>query len=141
MADNYLERRMEDLRNGKITICGAIPGIKPGSRRVVVAGGTSGKAYEKAMGCRNNGWRVAVMDSDEAAGRKMAYENGIRFHRTDLSDDETIRKETLQLLEAWRGVDLIIGNKEACLLIEAIVRRWKESLPIADKTPAQIVII
>lgn len=141
MADNYLERRMEDLRNGKIHVKGGIPGIKPGSRRVIVVGGTKGTALEKVLECRMNGWRVAVLDSDETAGRKMAYQHGVRFHRVDLSDENSIKKETENLLNAWRGADLLIGNKDACKIISDYIDAWFGSLPIPVKPNTEIFVL
>ena len=77
MADNYLERRMEELRSGRLAIK-AIPGIKPKARRILVAGGCHGIAREKALEYRKSGCRVAVFDSDEFAGKQMAHDHGIR---------------------------------------------------------------
>ncbi len=141
MADNYLERRMEEFRSGKLTVKRGIPGIRPGAQRVIVAGGCHGKAKEKVLEMRKKGYRIAVFDSDEKEGKRMAYENGIRFHHVDLTDEKAIRKETEALLKAWRGVDVIIGHYDSCLLLNNAVKIWKESLPIADKTVVKIVII
>ena len=141
MADNYIEKRMEDLRNGKIKVNGGVPGIKPDGKRVIAVGGTSGTAREKVLDCRRNGWRVAVMDSDEGAGRMMAYEHGVRFHRTNLSDDNSIIKETENLLNAWRGADIIIGDEKTCVLIRQVIDAWRKSLPVPDKSVVQIVIL
>ena len=141
MADNYLERRMEELRSGKLAVKKAVPGIRPKALRVVVAGGCHGTAREKALEFRKEGCRVAVFDVDEHAGRRMAYEDGVRFHRVDISDDASLRNETLSLLSAWRGIDVIVGDNDTTEKLEETVRIWKESLPIPDKSNAEIVII
>ena len=141
MADNFLERRMEDMRSGKLAVKKAVPGIKPKARRVVVAGGCHGTAREKALEFRKEGCRVAVFDADEQAGRRMAYENGVRFHRVDISDEDSLRNETLSLLSAWRGVDVIAGSATHCDIMKASVKNWKESLPMTDKSHFEIVII
>lgn len=141
MADNYLEKRMEELRSGRLTLKKAIPGIKPKARRVLVAGGCHGLPREKALEFRQQGYRVAVFDKDEAAGRKLAHDHGIRFHRVDISDDALLRNEIESLLKVWRGVDAISGTHKQCDIMEASVNNWKESQPITDKSPFEIVII
>ncbi|MDE7345802.1 MAG: SDR family NAD(P)-dependent oxidoreductase [Muribaculaceae bacterium] len=141
MADNYLERRMEELRSGKLQIKKSIPGIRPKARRVLVAGGCHGLAREKALEFRKQGCRVAVFDTDEAAGRRMAYEHGIRFHRVDIEDEIAVSNEMRSLLSAWRGIDTIVGREDICNIISKNISNWKESLPIADKSDIEIVII
>ena len=141
MADNYLENRMEELRSGKLAIKRAVPGIKPKARRVVVAGGCSGLAREKALGFRKMGCRVAVFDSDEVSGRQMAHDHGIRFHRLDIEDESAVSHEMLSLLSVWRGIDTIVGREDICNILYQKIICWKESLPIADKSDIEIVII
>ncbi|MDE5586686.1 MAG: SDR family NAD(P)-dependent oxidoreductase [Muribaculaceae bacterium] len=141
MADNYLEKRMEELRSGKLAVRKAIPGIRPKAQRVLVTGGCHGAAREKALEFRKQGCRVAVLDADEQAGRKMAYENGIRFHRVDPKDESALNREIRSLLSAWRGVDVAVVTNEICARISDIVQEWKKSLPIADNTGLKIVII
>ena len=141
MADNYLEKRMEELRSGKLAIKKAIPGIRPKARRVVIAGGCHGVAREKALEFRKKGYRVAIFDSDELSGKQMAYEHGIRFHRVDIEDESELSNEVLLLLSAWRGIDTIAGREDTCNIISKNISNWKESLPIADKSDIEIVII
>ena len=141
MADNYLENRMEELRSGRLAIKKAIPGIKPKARRVVVAGGCSGLAREKALEFRKMGCRVAVFDSDEVSGRQMAHDHGIRFHRVDIEDESAVSHEMLSLLPVWRGIDTIVGREDICNILNKNISNWKESLPIADKSDIEIVII
>lgn len=141
MADNYLEKRMEELRSGKLAVKGGIPGIKPGSKRVVVVGGTSGEARERVLEYRKEGCRVAVFDSDEKAGRRMAYENGVRFHHVSLDDMKAIGREIEKLLKAWRDIDMIAGEANYCSVIGKIVKEWRNSLPIPDNSEVKIVIL
>ena len=141
MADNYLEKRMEELRSGKLSIKKATYGIKPKARRILVAGGCHGLAREKALEFRKQGYRVAIFDSDEVAGKQMAHDHGIRFHRVNLEDESAVSHEMLSLLSAWRGVDTIVGGKDICNVLYKKISDWKESLPIADKSDIEIVII
>lgn len=141
MADNYLEKRMEELRSGKLAIKKAIPGIKPKAQRVVVAGGCHGIAREKALEFRKLGCRIAVFDSNEKSGKQMAHDHGIRFHRVDIEDEGALSNEMISLLSAWRGIDTIAGRKDICNILYQKIIDWKESLPIPDKSDIKIVII
>ncbi|MDE7408472.1 MAG: SDR family NAD(P)-dependent oxidoreductase [Muribaculaceae bacterium] len=141
MADNYLERRMEELRSGKLAVKRAIPGIKPKGRRILIAGGCHGIGLEKALEYRKQGCRVAVFDSDEVSGKRIAYEHGIRFHRVDIEDERAIRNEIFSLLSVWRGIDTLAGKEDICNILSKEITDWKESLPIADKSDVEIVII
>lgn len=141
MADNYLEKRMEELRSGRLSIKRSIPGIRPGGLRVVVAGGTAGIAHDEVIKFRKLGYRVAVFDSDEKAGKRMAYENGIRFHKVDLTDKDDLLKHMNLLLNTWHGIDMVVADSEICSILEIIISTWKESLPVPDKSDTEIVII
>lgn len=141
MADNYLERRMEELRSGRLAVKGGVPGIRPGGLRVLVVGGTKGEALEKVLEFRKKGYRVAVFDSDEKEGKRMAYENGIRFHRVDLSDEEAIAKETDALLKAWRGIDIVVSEERIGSIICQQIIQWRKSMPIPDLSEVKVVII
>ena len=110
MADNYLERRMDELRSGKLAVRKAIPGINRKASRVLTAGGCHGPAREKALEFRRQGCRVAVFDSDEASGKQMAHDHGVRFHHVDINDEKAVSNEMLSLLSAWRGIDVILGH-------------------------------
>lgn len=141
MADNYLEKRMEELQSGRLAIKKAIPGIRLKAQRVLVAGGCNGIPREKALEFRKKGCRVAVFDKDEVTGKRMAHDHGIRFHRVDIEDEEILKNEIFSLLKAWRGIDIIAGREDICNIISKSIIDWKESLPIADKSYIDIVII
>ncbi len=141
MADNYLEKRMEELRSGKLAVKGRVPGIRPNGQRVLVVGGTKGEALEKVLQFRKKGYRVAVFDSDEKERKRMAYENGIRFHRVDLNNDEALATEIESLLKAWRNIDIVVGDANLCAEISQCIAKWRKSMPIPDLSQPQIVIL
>ena len=141
MADNYLERRMEELRSGKLAVKKAIPGIRKKARRIVVAGGCHGKALDKALQYRREGHRVAIFDKDEQTGKRLAHDHGIRFHHVDIEDESTMKKEMLSLLSAWRDVDTVVGTNDLTETLGIIARKWKENFPIPDKSDIDFVII
>ena len=90
MADNYLERRMEDLRSGRLAADTARMRAKTPARnphrlsvvfpemRILVADGLSdfGKALVKAF--RSVGMKVAFCATDATEGRRFAQESGAR---------------------------------------------------------------
>lgn len=141
MADNYLERRMEELRSGKLAVKKAIPGIRKKARRIVVAGGCHGKALDKALQYRREGHRVAIFDKDEQTGKRLAHDHGIRFHRVDIEDESAMKKEMQSLLSAWRDVDTVVGTNDLTETLGMIARKWKENFPIPDKSDIDFVII
>lgn len=130
MADNYLERRMEDLRSGKLTVKSAIPGIRPRSQRVLIASEISEEVLCKLLEYRKKGCRVALFDSDEKTGRQMAYKHGIRFHPVNIKKDADFKKELFSLLDVWRGIDVILADEDKSKLIKQTIEEWKTSLPI-----------
>lgn len=116
MADNYLERRMEDLKAGRLG-AGQPTGVrkkKAGPEfpwqalRVAIAGNTGAVTEEIARGYLKSGCKVALLDGDKSAGDRLAYEAGIRFHRVDLRDSDALATSFDQLLKAWRGVEVIV---------------------------------
>lgn len=141
MADNYLERRMEELRSGKLAVKKAIPGIRKKARRIVVAGGCHGKALDKALQYRREGHRVAIFDKDEQTGKRLAHDHGIRFHHVDIEDESAMKKEMQSLLSAWRDVDTVVGTNDLTEILGIIARKWKENFPIPDKSDIDFVII
>lgn len=141
MADNYLERRMEELRSGKLAVKKAIPGIRKKARRIVVAGGCHGKALDKALQYRREGHRVAIFDKDEQTGKRLAHDHGIRFHRVDIEDESAMKKEMQSLLSAWRDIDTVVGTNDLTETLGMIARKWKENFPIPDKSDIDFVII
>lgn len=118
MADNYLERRMEDLRSGRLSpnasrtaaprkSCLQIPFP---SRRVLVTGGANGIGLAVSRAFLKAGCKVAVLDCDKVNGERLAREEGARFCHVDLSDTEATRKVITDLFDAWRDIDIVVSN-------------------------------
>lgn len=138
MADNYLEKQMEDFRSGRI---GRVRVKALGGKRAVVAGTDSPEKIAKALEMRRQGYRVAIIDADADLGRSLAYAHGIRFHHADPHNPEDLASEAGKLMEAWRGVDIIVGSKQECRIISEGARRWYGSLPIPREAALTLVII
>lgn len=120
MADNYLEKKMEDLRLGKTATTSAsrrrqMPGAGKlcfdfPPRRVLVTGGCNGIGKTIADAYLRAGCKVAVFDIDSDKGAAMARDKGIRFYHVDLSDSRALATAFTDLLIAWRDIDIIINN-------------------------------
>ena len=95
MADNYLEKKMEDLRMGKTGTSAPRRRLSPGAgkicfdfptRRVLVAGGCHGIGEAIVDAYLHTGCKVAVFDTDKDKGSAMARDKGIRFYPISPSD-------------------------------------------------------
>lgn len=120
MADNYLERRMEEYRQGQLnkpsirrTPSGSKPGtinIKFPPRRVFVTGGASGIGREIVKTFRQADCRVAFCDIDTKAGNKTAQETGAQFHPLDVTDANALDTCVSRIIDSWGDIDILINN-------------------------------
>lgn len=120
MADNFLEQRMEDLRNGKRSSSNRTPALSSRrkgflqvafpQRRVLVTGGANGIGLAVVRAFVKAGCKVAIIDVDRAAGEKLAYNEGIRFYNIDVADAPALEKALGDLLSAWKDLDIIVSN-------------------------------
>lgn len=120
MADNFLERKMEEHRSAqssrkpfRLTPVGAKPGkliVDFPVRNVYVTGGANGigRAIVKAF-C-NAGCKVAFCDKDERAGRDTAQNYGAQFHPLDVTDYKALKESIKKVANLWGGIDILINN-------------------------------
>ena len=120
MADNYLERKMEDYRSGKsvgsktkrlstMSKPGTI-NVKFPSRRVFITGGASGIGRAIVAAFRKADCRVAFCDIDTKAGNATAQATGAQFYPVDVRDVVALEACLARLLEAWGDIDVIVNN-------------------------------
>lgn len=118
MADNYLEKRMEDLKAGRLkpTVASTGNAKRKGyvdfpfpPRRVLIAGRPEGVALDLMRAMLKTGSKVALFDSDKTAGEAMAYNEGVRFHKVDVSTPADVAAAFANLTEAWRDIDILIS--------------------------------
>ncbi len=120
MADNYLEKRMEEYRSGKsgaprrkLTPSGKKPGVityNLGVRRVLVTGGASGIGREIVRAYCDAGCRVAFCDIDDKAGTATAQALGARFISLDVADASALERCVAQLFHDWGDIDIVVNN-------------------------------
>lgn len=115
MADNYLEKRLEDYRNGKLQSSPkGKSGIKSGSTlvaRAYIVGGCCEQGRNMVQKLRNYGWQVAFCDTNEKDGRKLAQTMGAQFHPMDELTADAISDSLRMVVERWGGVDFIVLTK------------------------------
>jgi hypothetical protein len=116
MADNYLERKMEDLRNGRqqqilhATAQRKRSSVKVDKRRVFVTGGAHGIGRAIVENFRQKGCRVAFCDKDSKAGTALAQGCGARFIPLDVRDAEALKNCMENLFTDWGDIDVIVNN-------------------------------
>lgn len=117
MADNYLEKRMEEYRAGKLAPKNR--SIVAHSRRepspfegfrVYVTGGASGIGRAIVEAFRRVGCRVAFCDIDRAKGTATAQATGSQFHPVDVTDARALENSVNHVIKAWGDIDIIINN-------------------------------
>lgn len=153
MADNYLERRMEDMRSGRLQ--NHKPSNRPESapmkkgylhipfppRRVLVTGGAHGIGLAIARTFLKADCKVAVFDRDKEAGERLAAGEGVRFYHVDVSDFDAVRSAFNNLIKTWLDIDIIISNagvSEFKPITECSIEDFKRILDI-NLTPAFIL--
>lgn len=121
MADNYLEKRMDDYRNGRLNRKKPIVAASSATRRpllagkrVLVTGGANGIGRAIVAAFRREDCKVAVFDSDSRHGSEVAQLTGARFYPCDLAETDQIGNRMKQLLDDWGDLDIIINNAAEC---------------------------
>lgn len=122
MADNYLERKMEELRSGaprksvhKVASLGCRPGIWEvpfAERRVVVAGNGSDLDVMMVEQLRSVGCKVAFMGGGKKDGNELACRTGAQFHPTKYDDWEGLMRSVALVCRAWGDIDVVICTVE-----------------------------
>lgn len=120
MADNYLERKMEEHRAGrgvsyrpKLTPSGKKQGeisLKFPPRRVFVTGGASGIGKAIVTAFRNAGCRVAFCDVNVKEGTLTAQSSGARFYPVDVTDVAALEQCMHDIFDLWGDIDVLINN-------------------------------
>ncbi len=133
MADNYLERRMEDYQNGKLATrnrrSGSINQIKSSdisAMRIFVTAGTIGIGEKIVEHIAKHGCKVAFCDTDIKAGRQLSQATSSQFHPMSEIALPHIKKSLDYVAEKWGGVDVVIDTCTPSI-------SGLENLPILEK--------
>lgn len=119
MADNYLEKKYEELQSRKAAGAKAGLGKKKTTalhktRRVFVTDGIKGIGPAIVKAFRLAGNRVAFCGTDEEAGKLFAEKTGTTFHHADAADKEAFTDCLQNVLQNWGDLDIIIHNATFC---------------------------
>ncbi|MDE5651892.1 MAG: hypothetical protein K2G75_03425 [Muribaculaceae bacterium] len=117
MADNYLEKRMEDLRSGRLSRHGAASSSprrdslqwRYPPRRVLLIGNDTEKMTAATAAFVGAECRVAVATDCHDLGKKLRAAHGVRLY--DFSDADSgllIDVCVDDLFKAWRDVDIVV---------------------------------
>lgn len=124
MADNYLEKKMEELHNRK---AGCAPTrVSPASRhlltfpfkplRVLVISRDRHALSQYTGPFQNAGCRVAVISTIDAAETDLPQDHGCRYYAIDndeqtapaFSNDEQTTAAFSNLIASWRDIDVVV---------------------------------
>lgn len=125
MADNYLERKMEELRSGRLSAPSACPATTalpadalvlryPKLRVLIADDGLTplGRAMVNAfigVGCR-----VAFFATEADEARQFQQQTGARCYRLrDLSVATDVKAAIADLLRNWHDVDVVVGSAKS----------------------------
>lgn len=123
MADNYLEKRMDDYRAGRLSARRASGNtVRPplpcpdtikaleGSRVFIKI--PSASASDRATALirlfASQGCKVAFTDIDQKAGNSLAQATGTQCHPIDISDSQAVSNSRELIIRRWGDIDITI---------------------------------
>lgn len=124
MADNYLEKKMEEYRSGRmghgsssggakvsVRFEACFDGIAFAGKRVLVTGEcvTDGVGRETLRLYRALGCRVAFCSTDMKEGARLAQEAGCRHYPMDWSVSGVAEKVRADMIRHWGGIDIEVS--------------------------------
>ena len=142
MADNYLEKKMEELRKGpEKTYTGRKAVQRKGfvqfafpPKRVVIA---------SEIACRNSiaraflkaDCKVAMIHPFQEEGERMAHDEGVRYYPF------AINESFENLLSAWRDVDIIVADPAEAMTLLPIWKKHRERFPYVSSYICRVIVI
>ncbi|MBO4954941.1 MAG: hypothetical protein J6C77_00875 [Muribaculaceae bacterium] len=110
MADNYLERRMEDYRSGRLS---APANVTPTStRRVFIIGTDFDRIADLVRQYRLSGCRTAFTCIDAKRGMALAQSTGSQCHHLRVLDNASLDHSLAYISRHWGGIDEIIDLRD-----------------------------
>jgi NAD(P)-dependent dehydrogenase (short-subunit alcohol dehydrogenase family) len=116
MADNYLEKKMEEHRNNAkapvkryITIARK-PTPELDGKRVFVTSGAHGVGAAIVKALRAEGCKVAFCDMNTKTGYEVAQKTGARFYPIDMHSKQAVEKCQNDVREYYGDIDVIVNN-------------------------------
>ena len=107
MADNFLEKRMDDYRAGRLA-SGAKRKSTQAERSIVIFCERVEPVTSIAIALRKENWRVAFCLSDRAGGTQLAQAHGCRFYPFNPANEEHRSRVIVDVTERWGALDCIV---------------------------------
>lgn len=104
MADNYIEKQMEDYRRGQRKVVRQVALKTP---TVLIIGSSPEASDLWVRKFRSFGWHTAFTDEDLTRGRALAQQTGAQHHPVPLTT-EAIQKSIEYILARHPAIDLAI---------------------------------
>ncbi len=119
MADNYLEKKMEEHRQSqrRVSPYRSPSGNKPNTaimpcalRGAFIIGGESLSEALKACAAalRSTSCRTAFCCTDRKSGNTMSQSLGLQYYPVDNCDDETVNSTIKKAQEAFGAIDVVV---------------------------------
>lgn len=125
MADNYLEKKMDDYRRGANTRTPRRSYTNPAAARYltvepqrIVAVLSNHALLEAVLSLMQGlpGVKVAFAGSDTRAGTQLAQATGALFVPSDPHDETTPAKVTSEAIKRWESVDTLLTDNPSLAL-------------------------
>lgn len=125
MADNWLERRMDDYRAGRLASPRhkqTRPAAPSDSQTAPLAGArifircrsvtASPAATALVRLLASTGCKVAFTDTDSAAGNSLARATGTQCHPIDIADEVALKRSLELVNRRWGGIDFTVSQED-----------------------------
>src|SRR5215468_8641616 len=115
-----------------------------GGRRVLITGGGAGIGATTARVLAEKGWRVALLDRDGEAARRLAADIGTdkaSGHVGDVCDGQAVEAVLDDMVARWGGIDDLINNAgtwDHAPLLELTLERWQRVFAVNFFAPIEI---
>jgi NAD(P)-dependent dehydrogenase (short-subunit alcohol dehydrogenase family) len=112
--------------------------LKLRDRIAVVTGSGSGIGKSIAIALAAEGAQVAVADIDDARGKQTAKDilqkNGQAiFHRTDVSDPDSVEQLTRSVIDKFRQIHILVNNaaiQVSKTVVETTLEEWNRQIAV-----------
>lgn len=148
MADDYIGRKMEDLRAGRLgTSSSHTPAPRKGmlqipfpSRRVLVAIDHEEICRAVTHSFVKAGCRVAVMHRQVAITGELSGE-GARVYHLDGEIGESIGRSIANLFAAWHDIDVVVAGDEYAGVIADSLGAHREVAPLRNPFGGRYMVV
>lgn len=149
MADNFLEKKMEELHRGSFSQKpryssaprkGFIQFPFP-PRNVIISDIDTNVATPIIELFIKQNCKVAFISSDTETGNKLAYSKGVRFISASPDQPETMMAAFDNVIKAWREVDIVISSGTTAHILSEKWEKHIKQFPILRPYGGRLFIV